>query len=302
VANCPTTGQPLQCSNSSNCTGLTSSYDTQGIINGLGGLCEPTSPSVQASFYADSQINAKMSSINMYYISLISLAISALVGLIYMIVFILLPRALTYAVFVLAGLTLLAAGILLIVQPVKLLAFSGNAWNIVLGILFILLAIVLVVFLFCQRQEIELGAIFLVYSNNFLKDKFVLFFYIPLFVVCSFALVVLCIWQFVAIGSANTPTWTPAQLYRHIQDNVFLLVLNIIEFIWGIQFIRDACSSSPTKSTTSSLATPSSGTSRTTTETPPPVDAPSFASSAGTSAASSGAPSSTPSSTSSASS
>ena len=92
----------------------------------------------------------------------------------------------------------------------------------------ILLGVALVVFLFCQKQEIEVGSIFLQYANNFLKDKPVLFALIPVFMLCSFGLVVLCAWQYIAIGSANAPTWTPPQIYKHIQNNIFLLVLNVI--------------------------------------------------------------------------
>lgn len=68
-----------------------------------------------------------------------------------------------------------------------------------------------------------------------------MFAYIPLFMVVSFGLVVLCAWQYIAIGSANTPTWSAPQVYKHIQYSIVLQILNLIEFVWGIQFIRDTC-------------------------------------------------------------
>lgn len=71
-----------------------------------------------------------------------------------------------------------------------------------------------------------------------------LFVYLPVFIVLSFGLVVLCIWQFVAIGSANAPYWNPSLVYQQIKYSVVLMVLNVIEFIWGIQFVRDSCTSS----------------------------------------------------------
>ena len=110
-----------------------------------------------------------MSSVNMFDIALLSLAIGACVGLVYMIVFILAPKIMTQAAFVLSALVLLIAGILLIVQPLKLLAFTGNAWNIIIGVILILAAFALLAFLFCQGQEIEVGAIFLTEANTFLK-------------------------------------------------------------------------------------------------------------------------------------
>ena len=228
MAVCPNAGQSLQCSAGAGCGGIVSSYGTVGVINGLGGICEPTNPSLRSSFWLDPALSNKISSVHMWSLTLIGLIISACVGLVYMIVFIIIPAKLTYAVFILSALTLLTAGILLIVQPLKLLAFHGNVWNIIIGVVLILLGVALVVFLFCQKQEIEVGSIFLQYANNFLKDKPVLFALIPVFMLCSFGLVVLCAWQYIAIGSANAPTWTPPQIYKHIQNNIFLLVLNVI--------------------------------------------------------------------------
>ena len=88
----------------------------------------------------------------MWSLTLVGLLISACVGLVYMILFIILPGKLTFAVFILSAITLATAGILLLVQPIKLLAFHGNAWNIIIGIILILLAVALVIFLFCQKQ------------------------------------------------------------------------------------------------------------------------------------------------------
>lgn len=88
----------------------------------------------------------------MWGITLLALIISAAAGAIYLILFSCLPKKLTFAVFVLAAIVLVTAGILLIVQPLKLLAFHGNAWNIILGIIFILMGIAMVIFMCCQKQ------------------------------------------------------------------------------------------------------------------------------------------------------
>jgi len=51
----------------------------------------------------------------------------------------------------------------------------------------------------------------------------------------------LCIWQYIAFGTTNQPTLNPGDLYYISKQNIFLQVLNAIEFVWGIQFLRDAC-------------------------------------------------------------
>lgn len=138
---------------------------------------------------------------------MIALGIGACVGLLYMVLFIIIPKTMVYMAFVFAGLVLLTAGILMLVQPVKLLALSNSTWNIIIAIILIVLAILVVMFLFCQDRELELASIFLTHSNTFLKEKFVLFAYIPLFMLFSFGLFVLCVWQFVSFGSIGQPTW-----------------------------------------------------------------------------------------------
>lgn len=79
------------------------------------------------------------------------------------------------------------------------------------------------------------------YSNIFLKENPLLFAYIPIFILLSFGLVVLCIWQFIAFGSYHKPEYYKGDLYYSSGQSIILQVLNAIEFIWGIQFLRDSC-------------------------------------------------------------
>lgn len=180
----------------------------------MGGICDPIDESIRDTFWKNAQLNNKLSRVHGWEVSLIALVIGACVGLLYMVIFIIIPKVMTSAVFVLSALTLLVAGILLIIQPLKLLAFDGNAWNIIIGVVLIILAIIQLVFLFCQSREIELASIFMFYANIFLKENWVLFLYIPLFMVCSFGLVVLCVWQFIAFGSIGEPTWQQSNAYK----------------------------------------------------------------------------------------
>lgn len=134
------------------------------------------------------------------------------------------------------------------------------------------------------------------YSNQFLKETPQMLAYIGLFLVLSFGLVVLCVWQFIAFGTFSAPYLNKGDLYFSSYQNVFLQVLNVIEFVWGIQFLRDACSQSLMQLTTSFRAIRSSGTSTTTATAAPSAAGPSNVCSLRTSAAWRAAPSSTPSS------
>jgi len=78
------------------------------------------------------------------------------------------------------------------------------------------------------------------YSNVFLKENALVFLYVPVLLLLSFGLVVLCIWQYVAFGTNSKPTFTEGDLYYSSSQHIFCQVLNFIEFVWGIQFLRDA--------------------------------------------------------------
>jgi hypothetical protein len=192
-----------------------------------------------------------------------SLAIGTCIGLIYLIAVVLLPRMMAYLAFILAFAVLLTGSILLIVQPIKLLDSDSNTWNVIIGALFIAVAVVTLIFFFCYQQEIELASIFLNYGNVFLKENIIIFAYIPLYIVLSLGLAVLCIWQFIAFGSYNPPYINKGDLFYSSGQSIALQVLNAVEFVWGIQFLRDSCNPLPTQSTTSSPAMPSSGISTT---------------------------------------
>jgi hypothetical protein len=138
---------------------------------------------------------------------MIAMLIGLCVGLIYLVLFMIVPKIMVIMAFILAFCALIAAAIILLVQPIKLLSSTGNTWNIIIGIALIIVAVSILIFYFCYQREIKLSSIFMYYANQFLKENFALFAYIPLFLVFSFGLVVLCIWQYVAFGTISTPNW-----------------------------------------------------------------------------------------------
>jgi uncharacterized membrane protein HdeD (DUF308 family) len=60
----------------------------------------------------------------------------------------------TYFAFILAFGSLLAGAIILIVQPIDLLTEYNNTWNIIIGVIFIIVSVFLLIFFFCYQQEI----------------------------------------------------------------------------------------------------------------------------------------------------
>jgi len=64
-------------------------------------------------------LNEKLSLIGGYSTILLTLLIALGVGIVYLAFFVLLPKLMTYAVFILSFITLVIGGIVMIVQPIK---------------------------------------------------------------------------------------------------------------------------------------------------------------------------------------
>lgn len=138
-----------------------------------------------------------------------------------------------------AFLILLASGIYIILRPVHL--FGADILTIVLAVGLVLVGVAYVMYMIFYKKEIELASIFMEHSNSFLRESYLVYLYIPLFLVFTIGFLVLITWQFIAFGTANPPTFQVNNIYYHSAHNILLQVLNVIELIWGMQFLRDAC-------------------------------------------------------------
>lgn len=153
------------------------------------------------------------------------------------------PRIAPHAAHVLAVLTLIALGVLTLVAfneyfyPIHSNFNFGSTWKyIIAGISFALAIIIFCMFWF-YSNELRLQGIFLDYARTFLHDCTGTFAYIPLFLVLMAAFVALIVFQHLAFSSKNNKN----NDYWDFTNPGVLGILNILEFIWGFQFLRDAC-------------------------------------------------------------
>lgn len=163
---------------------------------------------------------------------------------------------------------------------------SHNGWKIAVAVFAFVLAIIIFCMFFFYSAELRLQGIFLEYARRFLHDWMAVYAYIPLFMFFTAGLIALFMFQHLAFSSkgvANSDLWD-------FSNPGALGVLNIIEFIWAFQFLRDACNCCLTQSTSASPVAPPTGTG---TPTRPSAPALSPDSSPDTGVASLQAPSST---------
>jgi hypothetical protein len=144
-----------------------------------------------------------------------------------------------------------------------------SAWNnyprlkVLLGLLFLLLAVSIIVMTFIYRKHLQLCGVLIKYATRFLADSFCVYFYIPMFLIMTIGLITLCVWQYVAFSTAYPPFRVQDDIYWRASGSTFFQVLNVIELIWGLQFLRDSCKYMLTQSTLSSQVTLSNGISLT---------------------------------------
>jgi hypothetical protein len=99
------------------------------------------------------------------------------------------------------------------------------------------LAVIVISMAVFYHNALRLQGIFLDYSRRFIVEKVSTFIYIPIFMILTAGLFALFCFQHCAFSSKSHNN----NNFYDFSNPGFLGWLNIIEFIWGLQFLRDAC-------------------------------------------------------------
>lgn len=65
--------------------------------------------------------------------------------------------------------------------------------------------------------------------------------YILLFMVLTFLFGILIVFQYLAFSSAAAPSFSKDELYSQLSRNFWFMAPLVIEALWGLSFLRDAC-------------------------------------------------------------
>jgi hypothetical protein len=116
-------------------------------------------------------------------------------------------------------------------------AILGGLWSIIFGISLIILALILIVMLCMYSNEIKFQGYMLEYAVKFLNQNPHAFIYIPVFILFHIGLVALVLWQ----HSCFSSYYMGSGNFWKLTSSGILDILNILQYIWGLQFLRDAC-------------------------------------------------------------
>ncbi len=126
---------------------------------------------------------------------------------------------------------------------IELFSFYSNngGWKIGIAVTCFVLAVLLFSMFWFYSNALRIQSIFLDYARLFLHEVRGTFAYIFIFLIFLTGFIALITFQHVAFSSKsnrNTNFWD-------LTNPGLLGIFNILEFIWGFQFLRDACTINP---------------------------------------------------------
>lgn len=155
----------------------------------------------------------------------LSLLISLGLGLVWLVLVQLIPRAMASIITVLSILTLAAGGLVILLDTAN--GFT-TVEKLAVGITLLIMAVLFACFLCFYRKRNRLTAVFIDWATKLTKERLSYFLYIFLFIVFTIGLIVLCLFQHLAYLSHSDPRPESGDVFLKLTPNIALMVLNIV--------------------------------------------------------------------------
>lgn len=193
----------------------------------MGGYCAPNSESARNKLIDNLNLQEKWTFLNTYDVIRFSLLIALMVGILWMVIVHCLPKfAAIWAIF-LGSITLIAAGVILLIDNAQGWN-GGDIWRIVIGSILIVFGVIFFAMLCIYKRRIKITGVFLDYATKFLGKHPINFIYIPIFILLLAGLIILCLFQYLAFSSQAEPEAKDSDIYLQLSRNPVLTILTII--------------------------------------------------------------------------
>jgi hypothetical protein len=161
-------------------------------------------------------------------------------GIVYLLLAQCLPKTMSWLSIVLAAIGCVALVIVLLSDHSPSLAGYTGLVNFLL-ITLLMLAFGLVLNLIWNRYSIKVSGIFLDYASRMVRQNYFILWWVLVFLLFSFGLLALTIFQYLAFSSRGPPYLESDDIYWNVAPFNLGTILCLIEFLWGLSFLRDAC-------------------------------------------------------------
>lgn len=118
---------------------------------------------------------------------------------------------------------------------------KGSAWAIFVGVLCIIFILVFLFYLVLHRERIQIAGAFLQVTSRYIKNNFLLFIYIPIYIGLTFLFGILTVFEYLAFSCFGNEQFSPDSIFYRLPMQGFWTFLLVIQTIWGLSFFRDSC-------------------------------------------------------------
>lgn len=243
VSVCPKPGESLMCSPTSRirCSERSIAiYESTAEVNRLGGYCLPKSQTLLQNTMTAYNLHTKWNFLKSYDVIRMTLLVALLVGAVFKVFVQCVPGVAVWgSVGMMAAMCFILSFMMLSDKSPSFQAAQGLINFVAVCIL--LLGLLSVFYLYWMRKEIRLCTIFIQNAAQFLGQSPFVFAYIPMYIFLSLLLIVLFTFQYMAFSSINPLVKDPNDIFWQTSAWNFWNVLNILQMVWGISFLRDSC-------------------------------------------------------------
>ena len=182
-------------------------YDTREEETIMGKFCFPTDERVKENLMIKGGVHDRYRVLQSYKSIAISLAFALLLGTIYTVLVQTFPKTIITVSVILGAISTITLGIVLMIFRSEMYP-SLMTFRYVVGALSIVFGSMLIGMLIIYRQELRVIGVFLMEAGNYLRVNAMKFIIIPVFLVLTYAVLLLGFFQFVAFFSKGQPFFT----------------------------------------------------------------------------------------------
>ncbi len=167
----------------------------------MGFFCFPKDPVVRRQLLFRTQLFERANFIQAYDTICICVVAAVVMGIAYMVMVQICPGVLNYVAIVFGGLSAIAFGVLLILNSSPEVVHHPRL-RLAVAVIAIVIGVILLIGGIINRRYLRVSGVFLRYGTRFVVDRPGTILYIPLLLLMAVGLVVLVVFEFIAVWSA----------------------------------------------------------------------------------------------------
>jgi hypothetical protein len=218
----------------------------------------PKSPALRKKIEEDAKLDSRLVFFNSYDVLVLCLLIAIGLSILFVLINHWFARSMVWVTLVGSIIVLLALAVILFLYKTQ------NPSKIYLGIALGILSLVVLLSICLYRKQVSIAGVFLKEGTKFTSEMPSNILFVLIFMAFTLGFLLMFIFEYRGLISMGKPTFNKSELYYEASQrgSWFIWAVLGLQLIWGIFFLKEACSLLPIQSTSASRPTPCSTTSR----------------------------------------